>query len=356
MVKPTQKAIADRLNLSQSAISMVLNGKDLNVSPKNRRLIVKTAEAMGYFEKSGGRLSPRLNHSYGVLLDTPSERYYSRYMTGMQTRAGESVLSYLIVTDKTIPEFFLKKIDGLISFFSLPRQELDKIGARPVVFLNCPATNGAYDSVMPDNFGGIRQGVCHLLEMGHRNIAYFGIQSFGHHQKERHEAFVEVVRELSLPCSDRSIFIPYRREFSMRDVERLVRQTLAEMSKMKDRPTAVVCDADVYAIEFYRLAKEFGFSVPGNLSIVGFNNTHYAEIIGLTSIGQPLESMGEQAVKFLDDRIKSPRTPVRALRLALELNIRKSVASIAGNESIGQSKLGSDAFGTLIKSGLAGKE
>jgi DNA-binding LacI/PurR family transcriptional regulator len=115
-----------------------------------------------------------------------------------------------------------------------------------------------------------------------------------------------------------------------RTLDSLVKETLEKISIMNNPPTSIVCDSDSKALAFLKYAHAFGISVPNDLSIIGFNNSHFSEHASpsLTSVNQPMEEMGQSAINFLIERIGHPHIPNRELRYALNIIKRDSVREI----------------------------
>ena len=97
---------------------------------------------------------------------------------------------------------------------------------------------------------------------------------------------------------------------------------------MKDRPTAVICAADVYALSFIKLAPEMKIRIPQDISIIGFDDIRDCEnsVPPLSSITQPLEKMGSIAAKLLIGRINGNVDSPLGIRVTTEWKARGSIA------------------------------
>lgn len=102
---------------------------------------------------------------------------------------------------------------------------------------------------------------------------------------------------------------------------------LKKFLSLKDRrPTALVCAADIYAFSILRSAREFGLSIPADLSVASYQNTAACEHSSppLTSVCLSGEEIGRAAVDLLESRIKDPGLPVRHVLVAPRLIERLS--------------------------------
>ncbi len=338
----TQKTISRNLGVSQAAVSYALTGyrngyNGGRISREIRDDIVKEASRLKYSPKNPPK--KRKKQSIALLNSFGREGFwFPGLLKGIQDYAIES--SYLVThhifhVDDTLPEQLLSSVDGFIAV-ELPRpEELERIASNlPVVLLNINDSSEKYDSVMPDHYSGIRKAVRHLYGLGHRKFGFFGIRDFPLHHAERYGAFHQAISELNLPPPDPSwIFTPFRNGNCTNDLELKLREMLASLKKMKDRPSTMVFAADAYALEFIRLASQAGIKVPKEMSIVGFDDMAECEtfVPSLTSVAQPLEKMGRLAAKLLLERIKGNNDPIVNIKVAGELKLRNSVSAYEGN-------------------------
>lgn len=331
----TQKEIVEKLGISQSAVSFALSGyrsgyKGGRISQEIKDKVIKEAARLNYKPKTSSKKTKVI----ALLSDFNKEGVYlPRLMKGVQDFALES--SYMVVhhvfSGSKIPEQLISSVDGFIAAELDFCTEMKRIAEiHPLVLLNRRNSDNQSDSVMPDHYNGMRKGIEQLYDMGHRKFAFFGLRTFHLHHAERFGAYNQVISELDLPVPDPAwIFIPFRKERSLNDVDHNVKETLSAIIKMKDRPTALICAADVYALSFIKLAAEMKIRIPQDISIIGFDDIRDCENSAppLSSITQPLEKMGSIAAKLLIGRINGNVDSPLGIRITTEWKARGSIAS-----------------------------
>lgn len=329
----TQKEIVEKLGISQSAVSFALSGyrngyKGGRISQEVKDRVLKEASRLNY-------KSPKKTKVIALLSDFTREKdYLPRLMKGVQDFASESsymVVHYMLSGDE-IPEHMASSVDGFIALRIDFCEKIKKIAeTNPFVFLNYRDFDDRYDSVAPDDYNGIRKSMRALYDIGHRKFAFFGLRSFNIRHAERYGAYHRVISELDLPVPEPAwIFIPFRKERSLADVDQKVKESLSAIINLKDRPTAIICAADVYALSFIKLAPEMGIKIPQDISIVGFDDVAECEnnVLSLSSISQPLENMGRVAARCLIERINGSDVPPRNIVISGEWKPRGSIAPV----------------------------
>ncbi|HBC88506.1 MAG TPA: hypothetical protein DCZ94_16275 [Lentisphaeria bacterium] len=328
----TQKTIADKLGVSQAAVSIALTGyKGGRISQEIKKSIIREASLLGYeIRDTSKRKKSRIIALLSVMRDK-EETYFSRLLMGVQDIAHESscIVTPHIVKNNELPEHLISSIDGIIATDAFLDLGLPKIANDiPIIFLNTDEQTGRYDTVMPDNNNGIRKAVRHLYSLGHRKFAFFGIREFIIHDAERYGAYHQIISELNLPAPDPSwVSIPFRKERTLEDVEQKASETLTAIKKMKNRPTAIICSSDLYASAFIRLAPVFGFKIPDDISITGFDDMpdSYGVSPSISTVAQPMEEMGRIAMRLLYERIDGNDAPPMHLKADVEWMPRGSI-------------------------------
>lgn len=151
----------------------------------------------------------------------------------------------------------------------------------------------------------------YVLKKGHRRLAYLSGPSFSQGAKSRQIGFVESLLAYDLSVSDAII------AEGGETAEQGYRAALSILKDSSVRPTALLCFNDCVAMGAYRAAHECGVAIPHDLSIVGFDGTDFADILGppLTTIDIFPEQIGRQAARLLLRVIKNPtaRTIVESI-------------------------------------------
>lgn len=209
------------------------------------------------------------------------------------------------VVEREALERVLDSVDGIV--LSSSRMSDSGIRAmakqKPTLVINRGVTGVA--SVVSDNARGMRRAIEHLGELGHRNIAYLAGPEASWAHGMRWRAMKEGSHELGLTPTIFESPAPTREGG----------EAVAD-SVLASDATAVVAYNDLLALGFMARAKELGYDVPGDVSVVGFDNSVFASLTtpGLTSVAAPLHAMGATGVRNLlgmaDNTMSDPFRPV----------------------------------------------
>lgn len=329
----TQKTIARQLGISQAAVSKVLSGNTAKVSADTAAQILEAAKRMNYSKRKQNK-----SRFIGVMLSHVAEYrggpYELRILSGIQEQARKlnAIPVQHILTIEESSDDFYKDVAGWVSITSIPPEKLNQID-RPIVFLHGLAPHVGFDTIVEDTHMGVRRAVRRLYELGHRSFGYFNVRPWGLSQAENYGAFHSAISELDLPHPPPEwIFTPRRKEATMADVERQQHEFLVTLKKMRSRPRALFIAGDIYALPFLRLASEYGFSIPEDFSVFGYDDIPDSALSSpsLSSIAQPLEEMGREAVERLIARINTPGMPTRTIKIPMEFKERASIGSARG--------------------------
>lgn len=346
--KPTIDDVAALAGVARVTVSRVLNGGP-NVSDKVRQAVLAAVEKLQFKMNmqarylAGGKTQV-LGLVYTSDIDSePNSFYYAGLELGALracAKAGfqlsmHTVNQHSLRKSEAILELITsRRYDGLILTppFSDDVELLQAIRASnfPVVAVSAGRqAQKIVPGVGIDDEAAGYELTRHLLGLGHRRFAFIrGLE--GHIAAEdRYNGFVRAVSEAGL---DASLMRVERGNFTFRSGIDLAAVILAG----KNRPTALICANDDMAVGALFTAHKSGLSVPQELSVVGFDDTPVSEIIWppLTTVHQPLKTMGSRAAEMLFDRVNGDRTasPDRSLfeLIAHRLVVRESSVAPAG--------------------------
>jgi DNA-binding LacI/PurR family transcriptional regulator len=190
----------------------------------------------------------------------------------------------------------------------------------PVVILDEPITDlPPVDSVIMDDYAGGYQATSHLVSLGHRRIAFVGGPSELGSVKERYRGYQDALAKAGIEASDQLVLYG---SFS----ERFGMSTLPHLLAPAETPTAVFAASDVIALGLLAAAAAHGVSVPGELSIIGFDDLRFAEYVSprLSTVHSPIERLARVGVEMLFDRLRDRSAPARTEVLPVSLVVRDS--------------------------------
>ncbi|SCF15320.1 transcriptional regulator, LacI family [Micromonospora coriariae] len=175
-------------------------------------------------------------------------------------------------------------------------------------------------TVDSDNFAGAVLATNYLLSLGHRRIGHISGRPDLESARLREAGFRRAMLDAGVAVDERLVRVGGFRVES-------AAATAAELLALPDRPTAVFAGNDLSAISTMDVARTMGLTVPGDLSVMGFDNIPESALVTpqLTTIAQPLQRMGAEAMRLLIDLVGGvERDP--HVRLPTELVVRSSCA------------------------------
>jgi LacI family transcriptional regulator len=330
--------VAAAVSLSPAAVSLALRGKP-GVSEVTRARVVEAARSLGYRPVAGGSRQHQKPLTIGLVIkavhgDSPeANRFYAPVMAGIEESCRAHAMNLMLATMPVddhyhpieVPRLVTDRTcDGLIvvgAHLSLATAEILR-GAPPAVLVDAYSEDDAFDSVATDNVGGARIAVEHLVGGGHREIAILGTgpQAFPS-ILQRRRGYEQVIAEHGLACH--YIDAPYWPPESAAAVGVDFLQAHPEIS-------AVFCANDAVAIALLQAARQAGISVPGRLSVVGFDDIDLARFVSpaLTTMAVDKVAMGRIAVTLLAHRLELEKECITQTLVRPQLMDRESTRAL----------------------------
>ena len=303
---PTIKDIARRAGVSHSTVSRALRGSPL-ISEETTRRIRKTATEMGYYPSAVARsLKTNSTQVLGVVVSSIDDPFFGEILQGIEETAQSNGYSLFIAASQSDPSrekrivkaLVEHRVDGVIicstSFSTGQRRELLANG-RPIVVVNNQSTEKHRNSIYHDDMDGSRQVTHHLIELGHRRIAYLGNSQSGRTNLDRLAGFREEMNAAGLAVVDSFIYqVPGG---GPENADTALRHFLS----LPERPTAIFCYNDMLAIGLLRGLQQAGLHVPKDFSLAGFDNITFSGYTNppLTTFDQPKRFIGAEAARLI---------------------------------------------------------
>ena len=193
----------------------------------------------------------------------------------------------------------------------------------PVVAVDPHTGSSTFPTVDADSLHGARLATEHLVSLGHRRIALLAGRGDLESAKLREQGYREALAAAGVPFDDSLLRVGgYDADLSALAAH--------ELLTGPRRPTAVFAANDVTAIATIAVARDLGLRVPEDLSVVGFDNIPESALCSpsLTTVSQPIRTMGERAVEMLIQLIRGESVERTHLTLATELVVRGSTAPV----------------------------
>lgn len=314
----TIRDVARLAGVSRGTVSRVLNNQP-RVDPRTRVLVLQAIAELDFSPSALARgLAIGKTLSVGVVvpfITRPSIVERLRGVEGALSTTTYDLVVFNVETpqrrDTVIRDLSRgERVDGLILVGLTPDNEMVSAIERsglPTVLID--AHHPRFSRVVTNDVAGGRQAAQHLLELGHRRIAFLGdvpLAAFSFSASRlRHWGVRMALRAsgVDLPPAYTMIGEPGRSR-----ARELTRRLLGQQIP----PTAIICASDLQAIGAREAARDLGIDVPDHLSIIGYDDLDIAGYLGLTTIRQPLFESGVLGVRILLDQISSgDRRPIR---------------------------------------------
>ena len=302
----TIKDVAKFAGVSAATVSYVINNNSNEVGYITQQKVLEAIKTLNYQPNVNARsLKSKITQNIGVILLHTEIKQLLLDPWTMQLLAGildvSRELGYSILIDFIVEWndenyariFQQKKTDGNII---LGAAIADKIFERviadrvPHIFIDRYTDDTKSNCICIDNEGGARKAVQYLASLGHRKIAYIGGTEEFSSGLYRKKGYSETMKELNIPLNPDYICSGKWAEESGYDF-------LIRLFDLDSPPTAVFCANDRIAIGVLRAAHDKKINVPGELSVIGFDNSQFSAFTTptLTTLDVPIYEMGKFA-------------------------------------------------------------
>lgn len=328
----TIKDIARELEISPSTVSKALNDHpDISQATKKavRELVIKwnykpdpiALSLLSGQSKIIGVIVPEIVHYFFSTVISGIEDF--AYGSGYHVMFCQSNETYLREV-QAVQTLLSSRVDGiLISVAKLTRdfEHFRKIidNRIPLVFFDRICDEIETDRVMVDDEAGAYEAVKHLIKTGCRNIIHLSGPPDVNIGRNRKNGYIKALREFNLPVLEENIINCDTSAEAIKVVPRLLSR--------KEKPNGIFAVNDLTAAEAMKIVKQGGYSVPEDISIIGFTSGMISDLTdpSLTSVEQHGYVIGEEAVKLLIGRIeRKMELPFQTKIIRTELVIKDS--------------------------------
>jgi len=301
------KDIAKAAGVSHSTVSRALSDSPL-VSTETKERVQLLAQEMGYSPDAQARsLVEGRTRTIGVVVTTMTDPFIGGIVQAIETTAHDYGYSVILASSNDSSEREIaaaetlqsKRVDGVIVTSSrvgvLHQGRLERLGV-PVVLINSLVQHrGRYTfSIGVDNRHGGFLATEHLLQQGHRRIAYVASPDDRSDSMERLAGYREALTGAGID-PDPSLLVQGTGRPGGGQ------RALPGLLALEDRPTAAFCYNDMTAIGLIHAAHAAGLSLPQDLAVVGFDDIVFAQYVhpALTTVAQPVGELGKGAMEMV---------------------------------------------------------
>ncbi|WP_062631028.1 LacI family DNA-binding transcriptional regulator [Devosia sp. Leaf64] len=327
--------VSRRAGVSRSTVSRVVAGNGY-VSESKRKAIEQAIADLGYRPNTHARAlrSNRSNVIGAVVVDIGTP-YFASIIFGVQRAVRPSGKSLMVSSgyadedqeSRAILELIDRSCDGIVLYLEHPMRpnvvEILRAARIPVVSIgkdHCPLSRG---NVVLENYQGARDAMTHLLEQGHRDIVYLSANLTLGDSQERLRGVTDALAAFDLTLDNiHVVFGMFLERFGYGATRTLIEEGRAF--------TAIFAGDDDIAAGVYEALREFGRSVPGDVSVMGFDDAFFAKYLTppLSTVRQQVDALGQQAANLLLRLMDDPTSGPLSASVETSLVIRTSVAPV----------------------------
>ena len=334
--RPTLDQVAAAAGVSKATASKVLNGRP-HISAETRAKVEQAIARLGYVPSTGPRLPGDTLAKVAVVFRTLSDIYNMRVLEGIVASAHAQEIEVIVevqdvssgprspLTPGWLRHQAARQRTGIIVVTSelsgAQRSLLRSLGLAAVHIDPVNPMEAETISVGSTNFAGGMQATQHLVDLGHRRIAFAGGPVGSMPNKERYHGYLSTLAAAGI-TADPALALMREHRFDAG-----LEMATAFLTSQHP-PTAIFAGSDSSALGVLEAARRLGMRVPQDLSLVGFDDTYAAtsSAPALTTVRQPIVEMGRVALQTLLQLSRGDAVDNHHVQLSTQLVVRESTA------------------------------
>ena len=341
----TLKDVAKKAGVSLSTASRVLCNADYPVSPELRMRVVRASKELNYIPNVLGKmLKSNTSDAIGIIVPTLQNPFYNQVIFGIESAAAKSGHEIRLFSShrsiaqerKHILTLLQSHIMSLIilSIDSTPdalKQYISYGGKVALLESDVELENSINSET--DCFAAGQLAAQHLMELGHRRIALLTSPLTKSFRRRILDGVRKTLDEAGLELGSEDIFVAEAEkesETGMYEFEtgRLLAERLLSGSRSY---TAIITINDIMAFGAIQVLMQHGLSVPEDLSVIGFDNIIYSEMISppLTTVNLPSSNMGSAACRMLISEIESGKSELQSMTFKFPCTLMRRQSTAA---------------------------
>ena len=340
MKKLYLKDIAKDLNVSKTAVSLVLNNKgdENKISQATQQMIIAYAKEHNYVPNQLARgLSRGRSETIGLIVPNISDNFYAKIAGHIERKAKN--LGYTVIFSSSyedpkkegelIQSMLNRQVEGLIIASTQQNQkeiQLLKKDNFPFVLVDRHYPESESDHVVVDNFNGTKMAPEHRLNLGRRKIGFVTIKPGLEAIKQRLLGYQETLQNFDIKSGKEFV-----KELNPESYEEEMNAAIGELLRFPNVVDSIVFSTHYLTAIGLRELKKFNIKVPQEVAIVSFDEMSAFDLVDppITSVIQPVADIGKIAVDILMNRIERKDSAMYDRRtLETKLTIRRSCGSI----------------------------
>jgi len=333
----TIRDVANKAGVSVTTVSRVLNGKD-DISEETTNKVQAVVQELGYASSLAARgMRSHRTNLIGLILHDVASLYSQEIMRGVNQVIAKIDKDLIIYTSGGLnrenvaqhERHYVALLNGSVTDGAIvvtPTATQFTTHA-PLVIIDPNHETPDYPAIIATNQEGALAAMKYLTDLGHRRIGHIAGEMKLVSANQRLQGYKDGLAAAGIPVDEDLIEIG---EYTTETAVICARKLLS----LPDRPTAIFAANDVSAIGVYQAARELGLQIPGDLSVIGFDNLRESAHLNppLTTIDQSIEKMGTMATEMIVKLVKgesltmNPAGEGNLYKIPTQLVIRDSCA------------------------------
>ena len=335
----TIRDVASKAGVSVTTVSRVLNGKH-DISEATIQKVLAVVQELGYASSLAARgMRSHRTNLLGLILHDVASLYSQEIMRGVNQVIAKIDKDLIIYTSGGLDRenvaqherHYVALLNGSVTDGAIvvtPTATQFTTHA-PLVIIDPNNESPDYPAIIATNQEGALAAMSYLTDLGHRRIGHIAGEMKLISANQRLQGYKDGLAAAGIPLNEDLIEMgDYTTETAVICARKLL--------SLPERPTAIFAANDVSAIGVYQAARELGLQIPGDLSVIGFDNLREAAQLNppLTTIDQSLEKMGIIATEMLVELVKGKSLPINPAeeghlyKIPTQLVIRDSCAPV----------------------------
>ena len=337
-MKPTIKDIAEKAGVSIATVSYVINNTK-PISPETKERVNKTIKSLRYQPSKSARslVTGKTGNIGFVLTDDHflrTEPFYTKIFLGTEFEArieGYYILLTSIKKDfdkkDILPRFVMNKsVDGIIIAGKIPHNLIDRLSSYkiPTVFVDYIPPHNGYPLVLIDNIEGGLLATNHLIELGHKHIAFVSSDIEHPSFADRLNGYKQALEHAGIAVESNLVYTKSEYEGRQAGID-----LASQLFRKNKNVTAVFAGNDALAIGVMHYLRSNGYKIPDDVSVIGFDGIEADLLLDppLSTVSVPKIELGIEALKLLANTLKNKKSLPKKVVVPVELTIRKSTSS-----------------------------
>lgn len=317
----TLRDVAQAAGVSHQTVSRAINGKG-EIDPETQRRVLDVARRLRYRPSRFGRgLNRPDTVSVGLIVPDVVNPFFPEFVAGVIAAADERDWQVLVASTENnrtrelaLVRSLGQQVDALVGYISHADAELEPyVEAVPLVLVDRALESPIHALVHIDTAAGIRAGMQHLIDRGHRRIGLIDCECLTAPMVRR-RTFLEVAREHALPVDEDWIVMGEQSPAGGAAAFEALHAARPDL-------TAVVAFNDLVAIGALRAARRLGVQVPDDCALVGYDGLSVADLVDppLTTLHLDKRRLGELAIHQVDRLLAGELPPPIVLTPSLRV-------------------------------------